>query len=192
LSVQLRQRITGLKLRANNTEHNDREKEGIIKSGRRNMELTSLSGELYNRGYDPKKIKDCLHAVNKTLTEEPLPEVEVDRIKTDWPSRHFLENDVGNSERMVYYFGNMFRYSPPEDIFYVWDGRHWAKDDMNMIWELAVETIKNIAKVETEKAKSEDELKKLLELAKNSFSNNKLKGMINCLKSQAEIKVSPE
>ena len=65
-------------------------------------------------------------------------------------------------------------------------------DDMNMIWELAVETIKNIAKVETEKAKSEDELKKLLELAKNSFSNNKLKGMINCLKSQPEIKVSPD
>jgi len=178
--------------RANDTEHKDRKKEGVIKSGRRNMELTSLSGELYNRGYDPKKINECLHAVNKTLTEEPLPEAEVDRIKTDWPTRHFLENDVGNSERMVYYFGNMFRYSPPEDIFYVWDGRRWAMDDMSMIWELAVETIKNIAKVETEKAKSEDELKKLLELAKNSFSNNKLKGMINCLKSQPEIKVSPD
>ena len=54
--------------------------------------MTSLSGELYNRSYDPKKINECLHAVNKTLTEEPLPEAEVNRIKTDWPTRHFLEN----------------------------------------------------------------------------------------------------
>ena len=165
---------------------------GIIKVGSRNTTLTSLSGELYNKGYNPDTIKKVLHAVNKEISENPLPEREVDAIKTSWPKRRFLENDVGNAERMVYYFGDRFLYNPVEDQFYIWDGRRWAKDTMNVIWEFALETIKNIGKIEVEGINDEQELKKLLELAKSSFSNVKIKGMINCLKTQNEIKINPD
>ena len=165
--------------------------DGKLKVGTRNTTLTSLSGELYNRGFNPDTIKKVLHSINKEISENPLPEREVDAIRTSWPKRRFLDNDVGNAERMVHYFGKNFLYCPPEDQFYIWDGRRWTKDDMNVIWELALETVKNIAKIEIEGLEG-DEVKKLLELAKSSFSNVKIRGMINCLKTQSEVKVNAD
>lgn len=177
--------------KSNGQIRQDNDKTSLITRGRRNVELTSLSGDLYNKGYNPDNIKKVLHAVNKEITEEPLPEREVDAIRTSWPKRKFLDNDVGNAERMVYYFGDKFLYCPPEDQFYIWDGRHWAKDDMDVIWELARETVKNIAKIEIENLDGEA-AKEMLGWAKSSFSNVKMRGMINCLKTQTEVKVSPE
>ena len=165
--------------------------DGKLKVGVRNTELTSLSGALYNRGIHPDAIKKVLHSVNKEISEDPLSEREVDTIRTSWPKRRFSDNDVGNAERMVHYFGTNFLYCPPEDQFYIWDGKRWAKDTMNIIWEFALETVKNIAKIEIDRA-DEKEVTKLLDLAKSSFSNTKLKGMINCLKTQSEVKVNPE
>jgi len=165
--------------------------DGKLKVGTRNTTLTSLSGELYNRGLNPDAIKKVLHSINKEISEDPLPEREVDAIKTSWPKRKFSDNDVGNAERMVHYFGTNFLYCPPEDQFYIWDGKRWCKDDMNVIWELAFETIKNIAKIEIEGLNGE-EVTKLMELARVSFSNVKIKGMISCLKTQSEVKVNPD
>ena len=51
--------------------------------------------------------------------------------------RRFMLTDVGNSERLIYRYGDQIRYCHPWQKWLVWDGMRWKIDNEGMITALA-------------------------------------------------------
>jgi putative DNA primase/helicase len=69
-------------------------------------------------------------------TSEPLP-----RDQGTPGLLHYLQNDHGNSERIVALHGQDLRYCPPFKKWLVWDGRRWVVDIADEARRLAKKTI---------------------------------------------------
>lgn len=179
-----------------------------IKEGARRNALVSLAGTLRRRGVHPDAILESLRATNEKQMEEPLEDSEVVHVweNCNWPAENpisaapeapakppkkFATTDVGNAERLAYYFGDRFRYVQAWKQFVVWDGKRWTPDETGEVQRLAVETVKQIAN----EAKMEEEQEKRAQLWKHagaSESANKISAMVGLVRSHRAIAATPK
>jgi putative DNA primase/helicase len=82
--------------------------------------------------------------------------------------------DEGNAQRIVAYFGDQIRYCPEHGGWYVWDGRHWAKDSSEKILNITRETISRIWDDEIPAEPDPDHKTKLAKWAQASQMVNRM------------------
>jgi putative DNA primase/helicase len=162
---------------------------GGIPIGRRNAELTRISGILRNKGLSPEAVRDTISRINKTQCDEPLGQDEVDRITTNFPKNAFANTDLGNAERLIYHFGDVIRYCHLWKKWIVWDGKRWLKDDSGAVYRLAKDTVRSI----NAEAAIEGDYTKKAELAKWAFLSESSYRMEAIVKlATNEIPISPD
>ena len=86
----------------------------------------------------------CEWVVNRELTKGPVlsRSAPVTRASGAAPElMYFLQNDHGNSERIVARCGSDLRYCHPLKKWLVWDGRRWAVDSCEQSRRLAKTTM---------------------------------------------------
>ncbi len=96
--------------------------------------------------------------------------------------------DVGNAKRMVELFGQDLRYMAPAELWYVWDGRRWAEDQL-----LAVERrARDTAHALWEEAKTIKNKEKANEYFKHAFAsenNTRVRAMIARARAEEGITI---
>jgi len=170
-------------------EAKDKAKEARIPLGKRNSELTRISGVLRNRGLSQEVVRDTISRINQTQCEEPLDQVEVDRITTDFPKNTFAMTDLGNSERLIYHYGDVIRYCHLWKKWIVWDGKRWLKDDSGAIYRLAKDTVRSI----NAEAAIEQDYSKKGEISKWAFlseSSYRIEAIVKLTTN--ELPISPD
>ena len=68
-------------------------------------------------------------------------------IKSAKPPRLFSFSDSGNTERLVYWYGDGFKYSPQRG-WHIWDGKRWVRDVIGKVLRAALKTVRAIPEVE--------------------------------------------
>lgn len=138
----------------------------IVEGGRHEY-LASIAAQFGARGMSSAEIFAATQSINQSRCEPPKSEIEVrdicdwvvkrEQTKGQMPSRpavavrnppsgspdllSFLQNDHGNSERVVKMFGSDLRYCYPLKKWLVWDGHRWAVDISEQSRRLAKETM---------------------------------------------------
>ncbi|MCC7572644.1 MAG: bifunctional DNA primase/polymerase, partial [Candidatus Methanofastidiosum sp.] len=170
-------------------EGKDKAKEATIPLGKRNSELTRISGILRNKGLSPEAVRDTISRINQIQCEEPLGQGEVDRITTDFPKNTFAMTDLGNSERLIYHYGDVIRYCHLWKKWIVWDGKRWLKDDSGAIYRLAKDTVRSI----NAEAAIEQDYSRKGELSKWAFlseSSYRIEALVKLTTN--ELPISPD
>ncbi len=104
--------------------------------------------------------------------------------------KSFPLTDLGNAERLAQRYGDNIRYVAEWGRFLVWDGKRWVMDSEEhlRIKHLAKQTVRTIYG-EAEKAEQDTERKAIANHAKASESNNRIRGMVDSLKSEPFVAV---
>lgn len=170
-------------------EVKNRARSASIPLGRRNAELTRISGTLRNRGLSPDVVKDTLSKINEIHCEVPLGQGEVDSITTDFPKNTFAMTDLGNAERLIYHYGELVRFCHLWKKWIIWDGKRWLKDDSGAIYRLAKDTVRSI----NAEAAIEQDYSKRGEISKWAFlseSSYRIESIVKLASN--ELPISPD
>lgn len=97
--------------------------------------------------------------------------------------------DLGNAKRLVSRHGKDLLYCHKWKSWFVWNGRHWVKDESGEVIRKAKETVLQIYNEAT--LASDDDRPKLATHAMKSESEAKLRAMISLAESEADIVVTP-
>lgn len=99
----------------------------------------------------------------------------------------FGNDDVGNAERLVFYFGHEFRYVPAWDEFLIWQGTHWKKDARQLgimrLMKLTTEKIRQEASALKGDAQAKRK-KPLFAWANHSRQRSRLEAAISLVRSE--------
>lgn len=98
------------------------------------------------------------------------------------PQRSFQHTDLGNSERLAYYFGDQIRYVSDWSSFLFWDGRRWARDRTFEVDRRAAHVVRQLYEG------TEADVK----WAHESESAGKLAAMVNLVRKQPGIPILPQ
>lgn len=102
----------------------------------------------------------------------------------------FRNTDLGNSKRLVHYFGHDLRFCKKFGAWYIWDGKRWDNDETGEIERKAKDTVLNIYK---EALEEEDEKRvALMKHATGSESRQKISNMISLAQTEREVIVTPD
>ena len=112
-----------------------------------------------------------------------------DKPKSDEPE--FKCTDLGNSERLVHYFGDDLRYCSPLKSWFFWDGRRWSRDVTEKVRQYGKKAVRKIHK-EAEKAPDARDRKDIAKHAMQSESEARIRAMISLARSDENIAVLPE
>ena len=162
---------------------------GVIETGQRNTELTKISGTLRNRGLSPDMVKEALKVINQERCRDPLGEGEIGKITTNFSQNKISMTDIGNAERMILYFGDSIRFSPPLNRWLIWNGKIWRVDDRRDIYRIAIDTARTIH-IESMKESDQNDKISLSKWAITSESSNRIDSMIKLAASF--VPVSPD
>lgn len=99
--------------------------------------------------------------------------------------------DLGNARRLVAEHGLDLRFCFPQGSWYVWDGRHWLRDDTAEVVRRAKQTVAGIY-VAAGSVTSEEKRKDLGKHATRSEANQKLRAMVELARSEPDIPILPE
>lgn len=102
---------------------------------------------------------------------------------------HYNLTDLGNAERLIDKYGEDLRFCQERNLWLIWRGTHWHWDLGAEIQRYAQLTARSIY-TEAADEDNDDERKKLLDWAKASESNMRIKGMISQAESLAIIPLS--
>jgi putative DNA primase/helicase len=131
---------------------------GGVPEGHRQEELARVAGLLYAK-HPPKLARAFARSYGKGC-EPPLTEVEVDaccdriekreagrrltiQVGTDGelaPEEKPL-SEGGDAERLVFLYGDRFRWVAEEKTWLAWDGKRWGRDKVFEVQRLARETV---------------------------------------------------
>jgi putative DNA primase/helicase len=179
------------------------EETGPISEGQRNATLTSLAGTMRARGMTKKAITAALVAENVSRCSPPLPEREVQTIAASvsrYPAKkpqrsadadQFHTTDVGNGHRLAIRHGRDLRYCHAWKAWFVWNGRHWARDETGEIVRRAKETIRALLSAAYEKVNADRE-EELVKHAIDSEKAERIRATITLAQSEMHIPVVPE
>lgn len=123
-----------------------------IIAGGRNAHLTSLAGTLRRPGCSQEVLEAALMAENKTRCKPPLSDDEVRTIAKSVaryepeinPSPKLYNwTDSGNAEMLADKYGDKLRYCFSYGCWLIWDGKRWQLDEVNGVYELAKNTMRD-------------------------------------------------
>lgn len=106
------------------------------------------------------------------------------------PELTFIQSDTGNGERFAQRMRDVVRYCTGENRWYLWDGLHWAPDELNRALYLTTEIIKDLY---VEAATLQDPQRTNLEnWAKASQSIGHREAMLRSAAAQPGIAIRPD
>jgi len=105
--------------------------------------------------------------------------------------------DIGNAQRFVAVYGHDIRYCAVQKEWYIWDGKRWAPDTTNRVYEMAKDVAQLIhAEVSFIELKNEKEKrteqKELSKWAFTSESHFRVRAMVELAQSDPQIAVTPD
>ncbi|OIJ22009.1 hypothetical protein BKP45_04855 [Anaerobacillus alkalidiazotrophicus] len=104
-------------------------------------------------------------------------------------SSRFPLTDLGNAKRLVAKHGADIRYCHSQSDWYIWNGRHWEKDDTGEIVRRAKDTVQSIQKEAKCPSLSEKQKKALLNHARLCENKSKIYSMITLAQSEEGIPI---
>ncbi len=115
-------------------------------------------------------------------------ELTLSPVKAAAQNKPLSMTDLGNSERLVYYFGDKIRYHHQIGKWLIWDGMRWKPDDKGKIRQYAKATIKNMWQ---EAAEIEDQSIRntLIKFISASRNKSRIDALIDLAKSEGEVPV---
>ena len=127
------------------------------------------------------EVEEALSSVEQAFSREP---------REPWrPS--FKLTDLGNAERLVFYFGEEIRYCPQWKKWLIWDGSRWKIDESSAIVQKAKDTVRKIygeAEHQVDSAKRGE----IVAHATKSEYSNRIAAMIKLAESDPDIVVHPD
>lgn len=180
--------------------------EGQIAVGNRNSFLTSQAGILRRAGLSEEAIYSAISVTNKDRLSDPLDDKEVREIARsiarysppDKPvlpappsappksQREFHYTDLGNSERLIEEYGSNIRYAHDRGTWLVWDGKHWARDQIELVERLAKDTIRKMYR-DASDIQDNAARKALAKWALSSETRSRITSMVELTKSEVPI-----
>lgn len=172
-----------------------------ISEGGRNSTLASMIGNFKKQGFGKEAAYQYAETVNENLFDPPLDDNEVSRTvdsiyryEDTIPSHNFSKGDyaltdVGNAQRFKDMYGNIVRYIPELKQFAIFNGKNWGISSKGEIERMARIVLKTI-KEEALKIQDSTQRQALIKHANKSESEQRLKAMINLLKSEENIAMS--
>lgn len=106
----------------------------------------------------------------------------------DAEQKRFELSDVGNAERMVYYYGHEIKYNHDAGKWYVWNGQRWEADTINKVTEFAKRLVFHIR--DESKDVPEHRVKDYLKFATSSMAEDRIRKAINLSKSDPVVAVT--
>ena len=172
-----------------------------VPNGERNSTLLSMMGSYSRQGFSKESAYEYAHHLNQTHFDPPLCEQEVDSVvnsvyrynnyngQRSTCSKVYALTDVGNAQRFADMFGHLVRYVPEQKSFYIYDGKRWLQSTKGEIERMARSICKSM-KEEAIALQDSDQRKALIKYANKSESEQRIKAMINLLKSEENIVLS--
>ena len=161
-----------------------------------------LACQLRDNGFDKKWTQSVMLEYASVVKSYKDHEYEVDEAlssveqafsresREPWrPS--FKLTDLGNAERLVFYFGEEIRYCPQWKKWLIWDGTRWKIDESNAIVQKAKDTVRKIygeAEQQVDSAKRSE----LVGHATRSEYANRINAMISLAASDQYLVVTPD
>ena len=166
----------------------------VIPIGHRNNSLASLAGAMRRKGMSEQAINAALQSANERC-EPPLEPQEVADIaksisKYKPAPDEFKCTDLGNAERLVYYYGQDLRYCR-ELGWLFWDSMRWVQDKTGEVDRRAKETVRSIY-AEAATATDDDKRKGLADFARKCESRQRIEAMVKLAETEKRIIVRPE
>jgi len=153
----------------------------VVTEGSRNDFLASEAGKLRRLGLEGDELTRQLMTINAARCNPPLKADEVAAIAMSisrYEGRGFALTDLGNAERFVAQHGPRVRYCAQQRSWYVWDGRRWKHDVVQLVKLLATTTVRAIYLEAAEEADS-DARKVIADHAESSESSGRVSAMVN-------------
>lgn len=123
---------------------------------------------------------------------EPAPQVEATAAELlDRPELTQNTSDSGNGIRFAQRMREVVRYCVGEQRWYLWDGVHWAPDDLNRVFHLTEEIVKDLY-VEAAGLVNEAERENVERWAKQSQAVPKRRAMLDVAGVQPGIAIRPD
>ncbi|MCO6046176.1 phage/plasmid primase, P4 family [Aeoliella sp. ICT_H6.2] len=162
-----------------------------ILEGERNNRLTSIAGQMCRQGSSAQEIESHLLSINESECRPPLDEAEVLKIvkSVGRYNEEYEATDLGNAERLVARSGNVIRYVATRNIWLIWDGTRWKRDETGEVHRLAQATAMSISD-EVRNATDETRRTSLKKWAKTSQSRARLSAMVDLAATQELVSIS--
>ncbi len=106
-------------------------------------------------------------------------------------SFEFNLTDMGNANRLVHHFGKDIRYCKAWSKWLIWDGRRWAEDRTDKIFQYAKKTVLFVYD-EISRISDSTERKKITRHAQFSESEARIRAMVSLARSDERVAVVPE
>lgn len=165
----------------------------VIKEGSRHDFILQRAGKLKHDNWSSESILQALITENLTKCQPPLSEDEIKQIAQgilSYSSPLFRLNDVGNAKRLVFKFGNQLRYCWQQKIWYIWEGRYWARDVLGQIHQFAKATVEWMH--QDALLKTGDIGPQLRKHASQSGRAEKIRSMVEMSTSEKEVSVKAD
>ncbi len=190
--------------------------DGTIPNGQRNSTLASLAGTMRRRGMGEAAIRAALIAENDARCDPPLDADEVRRIaesvgrytpaepvtprdatgdddheqgKAEQTAARRNLTDLGNAERLRDKFGGRIRHCAALDVWLIWDGTRWKRDEQREIHHLGAETVRAIY-AEAADGPTAQEREAIAKHATRSEAAARIEAMVSLARSLREIAIN--
>ncbi|MCP4712224.1 MAG: hypothetical protein GY869_26680, partial [Planctomycetes bacterium] len=105
--------------------------------------------------------------------------------------RPWALTDLGNAERLAFYYGRKIRYCGPLGKWLIWSGKHWEPDKTGRIYRMAFKTVKRLWD-EVKAANNAGVQDDISKWARMSQSRTRIDNLIHLCRSLPDIAVSSE
>lgn len=137
-----------------------------------------------------RTVDDLLALATTTLRITKEKSASGDADETDRGST-VRDTDAGNARRLVAQFGASLRFCEAWGAWIYWDGRRWATDKKGRIYRYATRTVASIFQ-EAIKCKELDARDLLIQHARRSESEPRLRAMITLAAKHEKVAVEPD
>jgi len=170
-----------------------------VDQGERNTTAARLAGKFIAEGLSDDEVLGRLLEWNQKnrppLDEKELVSVvhsirQADERNKPLKIDSFPRTDSGNAERLVARSGRDLHYLPVEEVWLVWDGKRWARDDTRGVERLALATVRGI-RDEADAITEEKERIKLGIWSYISEGITRRKAMVELAKSIVPVPITP-
>lgn len=174
--------------------------ENVIPAGIRNQTIYSTTCSLRAKGWSEEAILPAISSLNDAHCRPPLELTELENIVQSACShdpgpivsdKSIHLTDVGNAKRLALKHGQDFRYCPTWNNFLTWDGKRFVIDNSAHINRMAKKTVLTLY-LEAAKIDAEEDRKRYINHALRSESQNRIKAMIDCVKSEEGVVAMPD
>lgn len=168
------------------------DKDALITQNRNNT-LMLMGVNLRKMGLEHGEIEKNLQSINAARCSPPLDKAEVSKIARS-VSRYDKDGkqsepltDTWNARFFYAGYGGDIRYCDALGGWFIWDGTRWRKDESFQIMRLAQSAVQDMRS----RAKATDD-KALLKHAAHCEAESRLKAMVNLVRCEDGITVTPD